>query len=118
MFGHSTSSSRRDGLLPAQESPGSADFPSMAAEPAPLDRPPTQSAALAPAQNDVAAGVTQPRRRGGSRRPLLDVLVELRYISGDGLDLVEHTARTSGRTTEQVLLSEGAITPDQLARAV
>jgi type IV pilus assembly protein PilB len=118
MFGPSNSSSRRDGLLPAQESPGSADFPSMAAEPAPLDRAPTQKAPLAPAQNDVAAGVTPPRQRGGSRRPLLDVLVELRYVSREGLELVEHTARTSGRPAEQVLVTEGAITADQLARAV
>jgi type IV pilus assembly protein PilB len=90
----------------------------MAAEPAPLDRAPTQSAPLMPAPNDVAAGVTPPRQRGGSRRPLLDVLVELRYVSRDGLELVEHTARNSNRPTEQVLVAEGAITADQLARAV
>ena len=91
----------------------------MAAEPAPLDRAPTPSAPpVTPVPSDVAVGVTPPRHRGGSRRPLVDVLVELRYVSREGLELVEHTARTSGRTPDQVLVAEGAITADQLARAV
>src|SRR5204863_326309 len=74
MLGQRPSTPRRDGLLPAQEIPAPAEFPSMAAEPAPLEpvaeevRPPT------PIDPNVPEGVTPPRRRGGARRELLEVL--------------------------------------------
>jgi type IV pilus assembly protein PilB len=117
MFGRPASDPRRDGLLPAQDSAIPADLPPMAAEPAPLPPAPEKFRPAAP-QHDVPEGVTPPKRRGGARRALLDVLIELGYAPEDGMELARHTARTSGRSPEQVLLDEGVITADQLARAV
>ena len=126
MLGQS-SSPRRDGLFPAQEPQTSADFPSMAAEPAPepvsLPEPPVQvpddreDRRPLPVDNSPD-GVTPPRRTGGARRPLLDVIVELGYAPAERMEIVRHTARTTNRTPEQVLVDEGTITSDQLARAV
>jgi type IV pilus assembly protein PilB len=122
MFGQS-SSPRREGLLPAQEPPTSADFPSMAAEPAP-DTPalapvPYETEDRRPLPVDTSPeGVSPPRRTGGARRQLLDVIVELGYAPAERMEMVRHTARTTGRTPEMVLVDEGTITSDQLARAI
>ena len=117
MFGRPPSTPRPSGLMPAQELPASADFPAMAAaDPAPLA--PVPDVAPLPVAHDVAEGVTPPRRRGGVRRDLLDVIAELGYAPADRMEFVRHTARTTGRAPERVLLDEGTITADQLARAV
>ena len=62
-------------------------------------------------------GVTTPSRRGGSGRLLTDVLVELGYVDRDQMDAAVIGAR-SGVAAEHRLLAEGAVTPEQLARAV
>src|SRR3954470_22474391 len=128
MFGHNSSSSRREGLLPAQETPTSADFGSMAADPADLPTTPPQPS-LAPAPEpapapkpaalaDAPEGLTPHRNHGGARRELLDVIAQLGYAPADRMEFVRHQARVTGRTPEQVLLDEGTITSDQLARAI
>src|SRR5206468_7784642 len=88
----------------------------MPADSAP--RAPAPDVGLRPVPHDVAEGVTPPRRRGGVRRDLLDVIAELGYAPADRMEFVRHTARTTGRAPERVLLDEGTITADQLARAV
>src|SRR5882672_10498109 len=108
MLGQTPSSPRREGLLPAQESPAPAEFPNMAAEPAPLAPVPEEfSAAPTRHDSDVPEGVTPPRRRGGARRDLLDVIAELGYAPADRMEFVRHTARTTNRGPEQVLIDEG-----------
>src|SRR6058998_960771 len=103
--------------MPAQELPASADFPAMAAaDPAPLA--PVPAVAPLPVAHDVAEGATPPRRRGGVRRELLEVIAGLGYAPADRMEFVRHTARTTGRAPERVLIDEGTITADQLARAV
>jgi type IV pilus assembly protein PilB len=62
-------------------------------------------------------GVTTPSRRGGSGRLLTDVLVELGFVDRDQMDAAVTGAR-SGVAAEHRLLAEGAVTPEQLARAV
>src|SRR4051794_10842091 len=119
MLGQTPSPPRREGLLPAQESPAAAEFPNMAAEPAPPAPVPEEfSAAPTRLDRDVPEGVTPPRRRGGARRDLLDVIADLGYAPADRMEFVRHTARTTNRVPEQVLIDEGTITADQLARAV
>src|SRR3954449_115746 len=125
MFGHHPSSSRREGLLPAQETPTSADFGSMAADPADLHASPqpvpTHSPPVpvpAPALADAPEGLTPHRNHGGARRELLDVIAQLGYAPADRMEFVRHQARMSARNPEQVLLDEGTLTSDQLARAV
>src|SRR3954449_8575520 len=103
---------------PSAQGPiGSAEFPDMAADPV-HDYAPEREQVHLPLPMDVPEGVTPPSRRGGARRPLIDVLVELGYTTSDQVDAVQRTARVTGRQPEQILVEEGTITSDQLARAL
>jgi type IV pilus assembly protein PilB len=63
-------------------------------------------------------GVTMPSRRGGSGRVLTDVIVDLGFVERDAMDEAVEMAHSAGSAAERVLLSTGAITEEQLARAV
>src|SRR3954453_16711549 len=101
----------------AQAVTGSAEFPGMAADPV-HDYAPEAEPVHRPLPMDVPEGVTPPSRRGGARRPLLDVLVELNYTGAEQVEDVQRTSRVTGRPPEQVLVEEGTVTSDQLARAI
>jgi type IV pilus assembly protein PilB len=62
-------------------------------------------------------GMTPPSRRGGSARPLTDVLVELGHVDRARADQAALAARGQATTPERLLVDEGAITQEQLARA-
>jgi type IV pilus assembly protein PilB len=78
----------------------------------------------APAQTTPATkpkrgnGVTTPSRRGGSGRVLSDVIVDLEFAARAAVDAAVDKASAEGVAAERVLLAEGTITEDQLARAV
>ena len=78
--------------------------------------PPTQTGA-APAKKK-GNGVTTPSRRGGSGRVLTDVLVDLGFVERAQMDDAIEQATAAGSTVESVLLTAGALSEDQLARAV
>src|SRR5947209_666884 len=103
-----------------QGSTASADLGGMAADPvseyATPESPPV--AAPIPPPLDVAEGVTPPSRRGGARRPLPDVLVEMGYAPAERVEQAQRTGRVTARPAEQLLVEDGTITADQLARAV
>jgi type IV pilus assembly protein PilB len=61
--------------------------------------------------------LTPPRRRGGARRSLPDVLVELGFIAPDRMQEVLTHASQAGRSAEEILRDEQQITSEQLARA-
>src|SRR3712207_4341322 len=63
-------------------------------------------------------GITPPTRRGGSGRHVLDVLVELGFVSRMNAGLVIEQARNAGTAPEKLLVDQGGISQDQLARAV
>src|SRR5215213_9968170 len=63
-------------------------------------------------------GITTPSRRGGSGRVLTDVIVDLGFVERDAMDDAIEMAHSAGSAAERVLLSTGAITEDELARAV
>jgi type IV pilus assembly protein PilB len=63
-------------------------------------------------------GVTPPRRRGGSGRFLTDVLVDLGFASQERVEQAVEEARSAGVQPERVLIDAGAITPEQLSRAI
>jgi len=63
-------------------------------------------------------GITPPSRRGGSGRFLTDVLVELGFIDRERVAKAIEEARVAGRPPERVLLEAGAITAEQLSRAI
>ena len=81
--------------------------------------PPTQAgAAPKPAQGKKGNGITTPSRRGGSGRVLTDVIVDLGFVDRQAVDNAVEMARSAGSAAERVLVSTGAITEAQLARAV
>src|SRR5581483_8797089 len=63
-------------------------------------------------------GITPPSRRGGSGRFLTDVLVELGFCDEERVQKAIEEARVAGAPPEQVLFEQGAITSDQLSRAI
>ena len=64
-------------------------------------------------------GVTAPSLSAASSRFLSDILVELDFVTEAQADEAVQTARHPGQPTpEKVLLSTGAISEDQLARAL
>src|ERR671916_451944 len=63
-------------------------------------------------------GITTPSRRGGSGRVLTDVIVDLGYVERDAMDEAIEMAHSAGSAAERVLLSTGAISEEELARAV
>jgi type IV pilus assembly protein PilB len=63
-------------------------------------------------------GLTPPIARARSSGFVTDVLAELGYVGDDRARQAIEEARTAGRTPEQLLLEQGAITADQLSRAV
>jgi len=78
--------------------------------------------ATAPADEPPAVpqvhGLIAPTRRGGSGRFLTDVIVELGFVERPKVEAAIQTARNAGKTPERVLLDQGAITGEKLARAV
>jgi MshEN domain len=67
----------------------------------------------------TGAGVTPPSLSGAGRRFLSDILVELGFVTEEEAEAAVQTARNPGQPTpEKVLLKSGAISEDQLARAL
>jgi type IV pilus assembly protein PilB len=64
------------------------------------------------------AGVRAPSRRGGGQRFLTDVIAELGLCSREQVDAAVEVARETGDAPEDVLLRQGAISPDGLAQAL
>jgi type IV pilus assembly protein PilB len=65
-----------------------------------------------------ADGITRPRNAGGPARFLTDVIVDLGLVARDRVVAAIDEARRGGRTPEDVLLEQGTLTADGLARAV
>ena len=84
----------------------------------PHDAPTDGALAKAPQHDHEWNGVTPPSRRGGSGRFLTDVLVDLGFVEQQRVEAAVEAARQSGRAPEKVLLEQGEITEDQLARAI
>jgi hypothetical protein len=83
---------------------------------------PLPGAAIAGPGNGVplsGPGVTPPSLTGAGRRFLSDILVELGFVTESQAEQAVQTARNPGQPTpEKVLLKSGAISEDQLARAL
>lgn len=63
-------------------------------------------------------GLTPPVTRGRSTGFITDVIVDLGYVSDDRAHQAIEGARTAAMPPEALLLQQGAITPDQLSRAI
>jgi type IV pilus assembly protein PilB len=80
--------------------------------------PPAQSGAPPARKKKKGSGVTTPSRRGGSGRVLSDVIVDLGFIERARMDEAVDAATRAGSAPEQVLLADGDLSEDQLARSV
>jgi type IV pilus assembly protein PilB len=80
---------------------------------------PAENGAVEAGHEQVVAppALTPPRRRGGARRSLPDVLVELEFISAERMQVVLAQASQAGRSAEEILRTEGELSSEQLARA-
>ena len=67
---------------------------------------------------DGTPGLTPPLARGRSQGFVTDVLIELGYVPEDRVHQAIEEARSAGAPPEALLLTHGAITPDQLSRAI
>jgi len=93
----------------------SRDFPSH------LRPVPNSGDSTAPAlqpESSGPSGLTAPAVRGRSSGFVTDVLVDLGYVGDDRARAAIEEARTAGQPPEQLLLQQGAITADQLSRAI
>jgi type IV pilus assembly protein PilB len=81
--------------------------------PAPLPEPPVPD----PAEGGWT-GITKPSQRGSSPRFLTDVIIEMQLASERQVTDAIETSRTAGTSPERILLDQGAITADGLARAL
>jgi type IV pilus assembly protein PilB len=91
------------------------DFPSH------LRPVPTSGDSTAPALQDEPSGtpgLTPPRTRGRSSGFVTDVVVDLGFVGDDRARQAIEEARTAGSPPERLLLEQGAITADQLSRAL
>jgi type IV pilus assembly protein PilB len=88
--------------------PDSGDTTAPTLEPQPQPQP----------QPAGTLGLTPPQSRGRSNGFVTDVIVDLGYAPDERARQVIEEARTAGRPPEHLLLEQGAITPDQLSRAV
>ena len=84
--------------------------------PGPGDSGDSTAAALDPNAAGTP-GRTPPLQGTRSGRFVTDVLVDLNYLPRERVDQAILEARTAGRSPEQLLVEQGVITPDQLARA-
>ena len=71
-----------------------------------------------PSVESPGSGLTPAGRRGGASRFISDVVVELGFVARERVDAAVEEGRASGRTPEQVLLDSGALSGDQLSRAI
>jgi type IV pilus assembly protein PilB len=90
----------------------------MNPEPSSHLRPVPASGDSTAPQLDETPGLTPPLARGRSSGFVTDVLVDLGFVDeGRAREAIE-SARTAGRSPERLLLESGAVTGDQLSRAV
>ncbi|MDP9293567.1 MAG: Flp pilus assembly complex ATPase component TadA [Actinomycetota bacterium] len=80
--------------------------------------PPAQTGAAPAKSAKRGKGITTPSRRGGSGRVLTDVIVDLGFVDREVMNEAVQAAHSAGSAAERVLLGQGSISEDQLARAV
>ena len=70
-----------------------------------------------PAEEPGTPGLTPPLRRGHSHGFITDVLIELGFVAEPVVQVAVDSSRSAGKPPESLLLAQGAITEEQLARA-
>jgi type IV pilus assembly protein PilB len=105
-----------DAGRPVEETQPPAEEPAAAGPPAPETA--GEGPEPTPLVPGTTPGLTAPRSRSRSTGFVTDVLVELGFASEERAQQAIEEARTAGRPPEQLLLEQGAITAEQLSKAV
>src|ERR1700761_1510551 len=79
--------------------------------------PGSAAAAVAAEEASGTPGLTPPLHPGHSRGFITDVLIELGYVAEATVGAAIESGRTMGKPPEALLLAQGAINEEQLARA-
>jgi type IV pilus assembly protein PilB len=114
------------GLAPAATEPvvdlAPPELPAVdpAVEPPVQREPPSEASVEREAEQEEGArtGLTKPSRRGSSSRFLTDVIVDMGLAPRARVDEAIESSRSTGTTPERVLVGDGALTTDGLARAL
>jgi type IV pilus assembly protein PilB len=85
---------------------------------APAPEVPRAAGGSGEAPGEGRVGITSPTRRGSSSRFLTDVIVDMGLVARARVDEAIAASRSSGTTPERVLVEEGALSNDGLARAL
>ncbi len=89
--------------------------------PVPTPAPATVNEAVAretPLPDEQYNGLIPPTRRGRGARFLSDVIAELGFVSAERIQRAVEEAKSSEQTPEQILVTAGDLTAEQLARAI
>ncbi|MGH3992019.1 MAG: hypothetical protein ACRDSN_06085, partial [Pseudonocardiaceae bacterium] len=100
---------------------GESDGPPVAEAPDDATPAGESAADASPAENgggSYPAGLTPPSLTGAGRRFLSDLIVELGFVDAETVAGAVESARRPGLTVEKVLLEQGILSEDQLARAL
>jgi type IV pilus assembly protein PilB len=87
----------------------------------PVPAPGTANEAVAretPLPEEQHNGLVPPTRRGAGARFLSDVIAELGFVSAERVQQAVEEAKSSAQTPEQILVSAGDLSAEQLARAI
>ncbi len=122
---HSAAADISRDARPDSEPEDFADQPAdVQLEPAPAPRWGIEEP-VSPSETPVAgegepgwSGITKPSRRGSSPRFLTDVIINMQLATQRQVEDAIETSRTSGTAPERILMDQGAITADGLARAL
>jgi type IV pilus assembly protein PilB len=68
--------------------------------------------------DDQHTGLIPPTRRGGGARFISDVIAELGFVSAERVHQAVEEAKAGAQTPEQLLVTAGDLTAEQLARAI
>src|SRR4051812_20217521 len=63
-------------------------------------------------------GLTPPTRRGGVKKRIGEVIVDLGFADAEAVEAAVSKAREAGKTTGQMLIDSGVLDSDQLSRAL
>ncbi len=106
-----------DPFAPSGDTPAGDAFAASWAEPE--SAPATEPHAAAPEEGEGGwSGITRPSKRGSSPRFLTDVIVEMGLASQRQVEDAVETSRNSGTPPERILIDQGALNNDGLARAL
>src|SRR5258708_11626949 len=90
-----------------------------AGEPVQDTRDASPPAPAEPGEGDAGwTGITRPSRRGSSARFLTDVIVDMGLATKRQVDDAVEASRSAGTAPERILIDQGAINNDRLARAL